>query len=234
VALARLRVGDKRAAGDRVGEQGYGTRIDTVAAQAVDVQPAEIVVAYAADDPGGTSEAAHLVDEDGGSAARERPHQGAGRTEALASLSRHDLYQDLPDGHDPGHSTAPFRGDPLIATSIATAHRITYFQVELFEAEDRTVTPPAKPAHAAVVRRAQAACCIVATRTLRAAPTPITDDIEPRTAALFMIARPQGNSRSLHSGRDDNSVWVSRIELAEIPLPRSTRIDQNGDLEHEA
>jgi hypothetical protein len=72
----------------------------------------KIVVAYAADDPGRTSEPAHLVDEDGGSAARERPHQGARRAEALAALGRHDLYQDLPDCHDPGHSTASFRRDP--------------------------------------------------------------------------------------------------------------------------
>ena len=66
MALACLRVGDKRASGDRVGEQRDGTRVDTVPAQAADIQPAEIVVSYATDDAGRTPEPAHLIDEEAG------------------------------------------------------------------------------------------------------------------------------------------------------------------------
>ena len=72
VARAILAVADEGAARRILGRDRDRRDIHSVGAQAVDVEPAEIVVADAGDDAGAVAEPCHLVDEDGGRAGGER------------------------------------------------------------------------------------------------------------------------------------------------------------------
>ena len=80
-----------------------GADVHPVVTQPPQVDPAEVVVADAADDAAGLAELGDLVDEDGRSAARERPHQADRLAEPLSPVFRHDLDQDLAESHDLGH-----------------------------------------------------------------------------------------------------------------------------------
>jgi hypothetical protein len=78
-------------------------------------------------------------------------------------------------------------GATLVCTSIATAHRITQFRVvELFEAEKRTVTHLAKPAHRQLssAARKRHVVSLARSNSQGSSHTHKTDDIEARTAVF--------------------------------------------------
>src|SRR5256885_6107147 len=63
VALAAVAVGDEGAARDGALAHGDGAGVHPVAAQAVDVEPAKIIIAHAADDGGRMPQPGHRSEE---------------------------------------------------------------------------------------------------------------------------------------------------------------------------
>ncbi len=100
VALAVLAVAHEGAAGGVAGQHADRRDVDPVATQAVEVEPAEFVVADAGDHPGRMPEPRHLVDEDRGRPRGVGSDQRQRRLEALAARLRHDLDQDLAERDD--------------------------------------------------------------------------------------------------------------------------------------
>src|SRR5580658_7326479 len=77
--------------------------VDSVAAKAVEIDPSEVIVADATDDRGRLTEARGLIDEDRRRAGGKGTKQRDRLEEAVASLGRHDLDEDLTDGEDRFH-----------------------------------------------------------------------------------------------------------------------------------
>ena len=76
----------------------------------------------------------------------------------------------------------------MVCTSIATAHRIMHFRVvELFEAEKRTVTL-LQNQHNCRPPRASGMLYVGHANPQGSSHNHKTNNIEPRTAVLFMIA----------------------------------------------
>ena len=80
-------VTDEGAAGGEAGMDGDGRHVDAVAAQAVEIELAEIVGADAGDHPAGLAEPGDLADEDGGRSGGERSGPQSRLQEGLADLA---------------------------------------------------------------------------------------------------------------------------------------------------
>ncbi len=129
IAVARFLVGDEGAAGRGVLQHGDGRRVGAVLLQAVDVHPAEVVVADAADDAAGETELGDLVEIDRRRAARIGTDQRARLAERLSDSGSHDLDEDFAHGHDLAHCLPPVVDlsphRPVEVMVIANARRAT-------------------------------------------------------------------------------------------------------------
>ena len=94
------------AARGRLGIDPDAFHIDPVAAQAIEIDPPEVIVPHATDDGGRLAELRGLVDEDRRRAGRKGANQADRFAKSVALVGRHDLDEDLADREDRFHRSA--------------------------------------------------------------------------------------------------------------------------------
>src|SRR5262245_28849300 len=107
VAGAVRTIAHEGAAGRQLGIDANAGDVDAVTLKALEIDPAEIVIADAAQQAAGLAEACRLIDENRRSTGWKRTDQRQGLAKAVAALGRHDLHQDLSDSDDLLHQRDP-------------------------------------------------------------------------------------------------------------------------------